>query len=425
MWFNSSVHRRGQMKKDDIVRERETAIHLLQSGYTTQEIARKSKRSSAWVRKWKSRFLANGWAGLQGESQAPKRHGHKLSPATRRAILRTRSELEAEAARGKGLKYIGSRAVRTRLKQKRLKIVPSRSTIERVLREAGMTRAYEKEAERPQIHYPHLRPQEPHQLIQVDIVPRFLTGGKRMPCFNAIDVVSRYPTGLAFAQRRSEDAARFLIHVWQTIGIPCYTQVDNEGCFSGGATHPYVLGRVVRTALQVGTELVFSPVYNPASNGFIERFHQDYDRHVWEDTYLKDQTQVNQQAAHFFCDYRESQHHVALHEESPNQVHHRKPPPKLAADFRLASRKLPLSAGRVHFMRKVAANKTISLLNVVWPVPDATPEQGVWATLALTPQHASLFVYDAAPDASVRTLLATHPFPLDEPVLSRTVSREG
>lgn len=407
------------MKKDDIVRERETAIHLLQSGLSIQEVARKCKRSSAWVRKWNSRFKAKGWAGLQGESKAPQRHGRQFSLATRRAILRARSELEAEAARAKGLKYIGARAVRTRLKQKRLKKVPSRSTIERVLQEAGMTRPYEGKKKVPKIHYPHLRPCNPHQLIQVDIVPHFLTGGKRMPCFNAIDVVSRYPTGRAFAQRRSEDAARFLIHVWQTIGIPHYTQVDNEGCFNGGATHAYVLGRVVRVALQVGTELVFSPVYNPASNGSIERFHQEYDRHVWDDTYLADQEQVNQQAEHFFCAYRESRHHVALREESPVEAHHRIPPTRLASTFHLSLQKIPLYAGRIHFIRKVEGDKTVSVLNVSWPVPKAMPEQGVWVTVELTPEHATLFVFDAAPDSSVRTLLASHPFVLDEPVLSQ------
>lgn len=154
-----------------------------------------------------------------------------------------------------------------------------------------------------------------------------------MPCFNAIDIVSRYPTGLAFPQRRSRDAADFLIHTWQEIGIPQYTQVDNEGCFSGGATHPYVLGRVVRLALQVGTELVFSPVYHPASNGYIERFHQDYDRHVWEDTYLANRAQVNQQATHFFADYRDSLHHSALDEQSPNQLHWLSPPVQLGTGF--------------------------------------------------------------------------------------------
>ncbi len=70
------------MKKEDSVRERETAIHLLQSGHTTQEVARKSKRSSAWVRKWKNRFKADGWAGLAGESKAPKHHGRNRLPAT-------------------------------------------------------------------------------------------------------------------------------------------------------------------------------------------------------------------------------------------------------------------------------------------------------------------------------------------------------
>jgi hypothetical protein len=74
-------------------------------------------------------------------------------------------------------------------------------------------------------------------------------------------------------QRRAEDAADFLIHVWQEVGLPRYTQVDNEGCFSGGFTHPGVLGQVVRLALWVGTELVFNPMYNPESNGYVERFH--------------------------------------------------------------------------------------------------------------------------------------------------------
>ena len=92
----------------------------------------------------------------------------------------------------------------------------------------------------------YLRELLPHQLCQVDIVPHFLRGGQSISCFNAIDVVSRYPTGQPFIQKKAEDAAKFLIHVWQTIGNPRYTQVDNEGCFSGGHTHQYVLGQVVR-----------------------------------------------------------------------------------------------------------------------------------------------------------------------------------
>jgi len=164
---------------------REKAIHLLRSRSRVQEVAKACNRSKKWVYKWQARFESEGYAGLSGHSKAPKKHGRKLSNAMRRAILRARSELEAEAASGECLKYIGPRAVRTRLKRKRIKRVPSRASIGRVLKEAGMTRT--PEPEKPVI-YPHLDPKKPLQLIQVDIVPHFLTGGTRIPCFNTIDI---------------------------------------------------------------------------------------------------------------------------------------------------------------------------------------------------------------------------------------------
>jgi transposase InsO family protein len=185
--------------------------------------------------------------------------------------------------------------VQARLKKKGVEPLPRTASIERVLHAAGMTRPRVVEEEQ-EVTYPHLYPTEPGQLCQIDIVPHFLKGGQSIACFNAIDVVSRYPTGQAYEHRRSANAATFLIHVWQEIGIPQYTQVDNEACFSGGFTHPGVLGKVLRLALYIGTELVFSPVRHPQSNGYIERFHQDYDKHVWEDTELQDCVDVQKHA---------------------------------------------------------------------------------------------------------------------------------
>ncbi len=394
---------------------REKAIHMLRSGSSVPEVAAACGRSKRWVYKWQSRYEAEGWAGLESQSRAPKKHGRKLTKALKRAILRARSELEAEAASGEGLKYIGAQAIRTRLKKKRLKRIPSCPTIERVLSRAGMTRA---PAPGVEVAYPHLKPDRPLQLIQVDIVPHFLTGGQRVPCFNAIDVVSRYPTGEAYTRRRSVDAATFLMQVWQEIGLPAYTQVDNEGCFSGGTSHPYVLGTVVHLALLVGTELLFSPVYHPKSNGYVERFHQDYNLHVWQDTYLRDLKQVRQKSKHFFALYRRSEHHSALNEQTPLQVHTRQSGQKLVPDFKLGQKKLPLYAGRIHFIRRVRADKTVSVLNVSWKVGSASPDQGVWVTLDLTPDEAILSIYDQAPDDPTRACLDTHPFALSEIVLS-------
>lgn len=398
--------------------ERVTAIHLLRVGHSVAAVAQELDRSCRWVRKWRSRYETEGWSGLESRSKAPKRHGTRTPDVVRQAIARARSQLEAEAALGDGLKYIGGRAVRTKLRQWQVEPMPSVPTIERVLREFNMTRP-QRSPQQVSIDYPALQPTAPHQLCQVDIVPHRLTGGESVAGFNGLDVVSRYPTGQPYARQRSEDAARFLIHFWQTVGIPCYTQVDNEGCFSGGHTHPHVLGKVVRLALLVGTELLFSPVRHPESNGSVERFHQDYNRHVWEDTYLADRNAVGQQTDHFMSLYRQSRHHAALRERTPDEVHHETDPRLLDLSFELPEGKLPLTEGRIHFIRRVRANGTVSVLNVEWIVPDPDPLKGVWVTIELRPGAATLSIYDAAPDVLHRACLASYPFPLTEEVLPR------
>jgi hypothetical protein len=292
--------------------------------------------------------------------------------------------------------------------------LPSITSIERELRAAGMVQGQRAHAA-PQVAYPHLHPSKPLQLIQVDIVPHYLRGGACVACFNAIDVVSRYPTGQQLLTKRAADACTFLLHVWQAVGIPTFTQVDNESCFSGGFTHPGVLGQVVRLALLVGTQLVFSPIRHPQSNGTVERFHQDYSKHVWAKLDLPDLQAVQQHSPAFFAAYRQSAHHTALHGRSPADIHSGAQGRTLPKAFRLPER-LPLSEGQVHFLRCVTAEQQVLILNLAWDVPRAEPGEGVWATLEFKRQGAKLRVYDADPDTPKRRCLVEHPFPLREKV---------
>ncbi len=247
-------------------------------------------------------------------------------------------------------------------------------------------------------------------------MPHYLPGGSCVSCFNAIDVVSKYPVGAQYLSKRSEDAAGFLVQVWQQLGVPDYTQVDNESCFSGGFTHPAVLGRVLRLGLYIGTELVFSPIRHPESNGFVERFHQDYNQNVWHTFELLNLVSVQQHSAPFFEMYRQRRHHSALQGVSPTELHERGSGRKLPRTFAVPER-LPLTEGRVHFLRAVSAESPISLLNLDWPVPKSQPAQGVWATLNFTTKGARLRIYDAAPDAPKRFCWAEYPFVLKEAVL--------
>ncbi len=397
-----------------LLEERKSAIHLLRSGKSVFETAQELSRSETWVRKWRARYDEEGWSGLESRSTRPHHIHRETSDEVKREIHKARSELKSEASSGTGLKYIGGQAIRTRLRDKGVEPLPSIPTIERVIRSAGMTRPYQP-VEAPEVDYPHLKVEDPQGLVQVDIVPHYLKGGERVACFNAIDVVSRYPTGKAYAQRRSVDAADFLIHVWRELGIPAYTQVDNEGCFSGGATHPKVLGKVLRLALQAKTELVFSPVRHPQSNGFVERFHQDYDKHVWQDTYLDAIEAVQQQAEGFFKLYRKRPH-SRLKEKAPDEVH--REPTRTPDDLVVASEKRTLFEGKVHFIRKVFDDNAISVLNERYPIEKAKPNDGVWVTLNINKDGSCLHIFDTAPDATSRKLLASFPFEIEEIVVS-------
>ncbi len=395
--------------------DRINAIHLLRSGQAPQAVAQELGRSLAWTYKWWGRYRREGWAGVKAQSRARKHPPPRLPERVLNAIRAARSELEAEAEQPGNLSYIGAHAVQGRLRQQRLRPLPSISSIERELRRAGMTRP--KPSEPLEICYPHLRPQHPGRLIQVDIQPHYLPGGGCVSCFNALDVVSRYPTGQQYLNKRAQEAGSFLLQVWQELGVPDYTQVDNESCFSGGFTHPYVLGQVVRLALLVGTQLVFSPFYHPESNGGVERFHQDYTRHVWQAHELPDLSAVRRHSPGFFETYRDSRHHSALQGRSPRECHTQARRHILPAELKVP-RPVPLTAGQVHFIRAVDQQGCVRILNVDWPVPPAQPGDGVWVTLTLAMTAAYMRVYDDAPDAAARRCLVRHPFPLKEPVVA-------
>jgi len=398
-----------------LVAERQSAIHLLRSGKTVAETARHLQRSESWVRKWQARYQQEGWDGLKGRSTRPHHSPRALSDDLKATIRQVRSELEALAASGQGLKYIGGQAIRTRLKEMDITPLPSLTSIERVIRQTGMTRPYQR-MDKQKVEYPHLKATHPQELMQVDIVPHYLKGGERVACFNAIDVVSRYPAGKAYSRRRSVDAAAFLLHAWQELGVPTYTQVDNEGCFSGGATHPHVLGRVLRLALQAGTELIFSPVYHPQSNGFVERFHQDYNKHVWQDTYLDSIETVQAQAENFFALFRKRPRRQ-LQEQTPLAVH--QAPKRLPKRMEVTAEKRQLVEGKVHFIRRVLDDNTISVLNASYPLPQAKVNAGVWVTLKIRNNGSALHVFDSAPDVPNRKLLASFPFLVTEPITRR------
>jgi hypothetical protein len=405
------------MNEEEAYAQRVTAVYLIQQGWTPTRVGQVLGRSRAWGYKWWLRFQHNqAWEDLHTQSRAPQSGPTWLSPAVQQMICRVRQELEAEASLPEHLGYVGAPAIRSRLQAEGLSNLPSRASIERALGKAGLTHPHATPED--EIHYPHLQPSQPHELIQVDIVPHYLPGGGCVSCFNAIDPVSHYPSGAQSLSKSAAVAMQFLQQVWAEQGWSHYLQLDNESCFSGGTAHPRVLSKVVRLGLYVGTQLVFTPFYHPQSNGCVERFHQDYNQHTWQKFELTDLEGVQSTSARFVEGFRLSRHVEALAGQCPTEVQACVPARYLPQPLALPSQKLPLTAGQVHFIRRVRVKRTVSILYQDWAVSLVEPDQGVWATLEFSPpQTAVLRIYDLAPDAAVRICLGEHPFPLQEPVL--------
>jgi len=152
--------------------ERQALVHLLRSGKTPAEAAKELGRARSWCYKWQGRFRQAGWAGLKERSRAPQRVARKTSERVRQTILRTRSKLEAEALQPDHLGYIGAGAILGRLQSQGLTSLPSLSTIERVLRQAGASKPRQPKSKK-EVDYPTLHATTVQQLTQVDIVPHY------------------------------------------------------------------------------------------------------------------------------------------------------------------------------------------------------------------------------------------------------------
>jgi transposase len=199
--------------ENDVENARRSLIHLVRSGCSPEEAAFELGYGRSWSYKWWERFNEGGWEGLKSQSRAPRDHPNRISEKTARKILEIRVELEKEAQQPNALSYIGAYAIRGRMQERSLKIIPSISVIEKVLREAGVTQARPPQSE-PLTVYPRIGVKRPHQLTQMDNVPHYLTGGRLVNCFNAIDVVSRYPDGRQYLRKATDEVLDFCLRTF-------------------------------------------------------------------------------------------------------------------------------------------------------------------------------------------------------------------
>jgi len=142
-------------------------------------------------------------------------------------------------------------------------------------------------------------------------------------------------------------------------------------CFIGDFRYPRKFSRFIRLCLYVGIEVVFIAPSSPWMNGSIENFNNWFGAKFWDK-----ETFTSLKAMGINLD------------------------------------KLPLTDGKIHFIRKVDNKARINVLNEVFEVGKAFISEYVWATICL--EKRKMGVYYRAQDWNAPALIKEFGYDVNE-----------
>jgi putative transposase len=378
---------------------RRRAIRLTLQGRSRQAILARIPRSPAWLSKWLRRFDALGWQGLRSRSRAPLHRRARYSQHTRQVIVATRQRL-----RRRRVGLSGPQAIQDELRQAHLlRRVPSLATIKRILHDAHLIHRPKKPKRG---YFPQPTPSSSYVLHAMDWTARYLTGGAKLFVFHTVDVQTRALNQTLHTDKRGTTVRAHALAAWQQLGLPDGLQLDNDAAFNGGYKVPRVFGAFVRLCLYLGIEPIFLPVGEPKRNSVVERLHGLWSQTFWRTHRFDTLAAVRRAAPQFVRFYTERYHPPALQGATPSQAEEQVTRRRLtAAEVALLPSELPLTAGRLHFLRLVTAQGQITLLNETWTVGKRLADQYVWATISTTRRQLQIYHRQSA-QAHIRLVKA-------------------
>jgi transposase len=357
------------------LRLRRKAIRLRLQGTSHKVILEKVHRSRAWLSKWQNRFDRQGMAGLRSSPRRPRYTPRACSPHIVRVIVQTRRRLVKQKV---GL--LGPRAIWRELRQLGLgKHLPSLATIKRVLQTRGLTAAPPAAAP---AYCPKPLTTREGTLHALDWTCRYLEKGPKVYAFHTLNLRTRACVQTLAADKRGETVLAHGLATWKTLGIPRFLQLDNDAAFCGGYKTPRLFGHFVRLCLYLGIELIFLPVAEPQRNGEVEELNGLWAQSFWDRRRFTSFGQVCRASPAFLHWYMTAYTPPVLAGLTPRQAQRHEFRCRLtAAQVAHLPGRLPLTAGRIHFIRQVKPDGTIIVLNEMWRVGRRWAGRYVWATI--------------------------------------------
>jgi len=393
---------------------RREAIRRRVKGERRCDICRDLERSPRWFDKWWAEYQRSPQTDFADRSRAPHTSPQAMPVHVVQAVVSARRTLEAANTPETKYGLIGPRAIVGHLERLGVEPLPSETTARRIVAEYDL--AHPIGAGNTSAYYPWPIAWAVNAIHATDIITRYVYGGEEIDNFHTIDLYSHAVHLTQHADKSSATTCVHLLQTWANLGLPLMQQLDNEAAFCGGHTHPHVIGRVVRLCLFCGIEPLFTPFYEAKRNYQIETFHSLWEAGFWSREEFTGLAHVQAEAPNFAHWYHTIYQPPALQGKTPAQMRHGIRIVRLTADLRrlIPIERLPITAGRIHFMRKVDTTGHIAFLNETWLVSTKWMGEYIRATVDTAQQTLTLW-HQADADTDWR-LIKTRQFRLKETI---------
>ena len=388
--------------------DRRLLFKLFDKGKRVCEILKLIPRSRPWIYKWKQRFEHDGFAALAPTPKAPLSSPQQHPPQTVALVLRLRRRFKRASV---GL--VGAAAIRRELKQHhRLTRLPSAAAINRWLKQAGLIESAAPAADAVYYPAPHRRP--PVIFQACDWTQRYLRGGEKVFAFHTLDLDTHALWQSVGRDKRTATVKAHALEVWQELGLPDFLQLDNDAAFTGLGKRPRVFGSFVRLALAVGIELIFIPPAEAKRNAEVEAVNHLWSASFWKKNDFTAWSEFVRKRKRFLSWYASYEPPVlggvSVAQASASRRGRKLRPQEVAA----LEEELPLSAGRIHFIRRVSERGEIELLKERWKVSKRLAHRYVWATV--TTDRQSLEIYHRRSERAQPRLIKRYQYEIGERV---------
>ena len=210
---------------------------------------------------WRKRFKEYGYEGLENHSTRPHNSPNRTPDELEQQVLQVRGA----HSRWGGVK------IKEYLCTQGVEHVPSKTTIDNILKRHGRICPQESEKHKPFIRFEH---ENPNDLWQMDFKGHFATGdGVRCHPFTLLDDHSRFNLALrACTNERKDTVKSCLIDVFRTCGLPGRMTMDNGAPwgYSGEQLHT----RLTAWLIRLGIRVYHSRPCHPQTQGKLERYHR-------------------------------------------------------------------------------------------------------------------------------------------------------